>query len=96
MVVTMLQAEVAEEDARELVDSFKAGGDSLPPVIRESFLLHKSGGDLWRIVTFWESKEALDGYRASVETPGGVLMFRSAGAEPTLTVFEVAAHVDHA
>ena len=32
--------------------------------------------------------EAPDSYRASVDTPGGVLMFRSAGAEPVLTVFE--------
>lgn len=96
MVVTMLEAEVPEEDAKGLAASFKAGGESLPPVIRETFLLHESGGELWRIVTVWESKEALDGYRASFETPGGVLMFRSAGAEPTLTVFEVAARADHA
>ena len=95
MVVTMLKAEVAEERARESVDSFRAGVSPLPPAIREAFLLHESGGDQWRIVTVWESKEALGGYRASVETPGGVLMFRSAEAEPTLTVFEVAAHADH-
>ena len=96
MIVTMLEAEVAEGNAQELVDSFTAGGESLPPVIRESFLLHESGGDVWQIVTVWETKEALDQYRASVDTPGGVLMFRSAGAEPALTVFEVAAHADHA
>jgi hypothetical protein len=28
-----------------------------------------------------------------VETPGGVLFFRSVGAEPTLSIFDVAAHV---
>jgi heme-degrading monooxygenase HmoA len=95
MVVTMLEAEVPEGNAERLVDSFKAGGGSLPPPIRETFLLRESGGDLWRIVTVWESAEALDGYRASVDTPGGVLMFRSAGADPTLTIFEVAAHADH-
>lgn len=96
MLVTMLEAEVTEEDARELVTSFGAEVGSLPSAIRETFLLHESGGDLWRLVTVWKSREALDGYRASVEAPGGVLMFRSAGAEPTLTVFEVAAHADHA
>ena len=96
MVVTMLEAQLAEEDAKELVASFTAGGGDLPSAIRETFLLHESGGDLWRLATVWESREALAGYQASVETPGGVLMFRSAGAEPTLTVFEVTAHADHA
>jgi hypothetical protein len=95
MVVTMLEAHVAEQGADTLVDAFNAGSDALPEVIRESFLLHEPGTDLWRIVTVWENKQTLDRYRASVETPGGVLMFRSAGAEPTLTVFEGAAHADH-
>ena len=96
MLVTMLEAEVTDENARELVASFEAETDSLPTAIRETFLLRESGGDRWRLVTVWESREALDGYRASVETPGGVVMFRSAGAEPMLTIFEVAAHADHA
>ncbi len=94
MVVTMLEAEVAEENAAELTEASRAGGDSLPSVIRESFLLHEADSELW-IVTVWESSEALDGYRRSVETPGGVLMFRAVGAEPNLTVFEVGAHADH-
>jgi len=38
-------------------------------------------------------REALDEYRRSVETPGGVLRFRAAGAEPTLSIFDVAVHV---
>ncbi len=95
MVVTMLEAEVAEENAAELMEAFRAGGGPLPSVIRESFLLHEADSELWRIVTVWESSEALDGYRRSVETPGGVLMFRAVGAEPNLTVFEVGAHADH-
>lgn len=96
MLVTMLEAEVADGDASELVAYFEAETDSLPTAIRETFLLRESGGDLWRLATVWDSREALEGYRASVETPGGVLMFRSAGAEPTLTIFEVAGHADHA
>ena len=95
MIVTMLEAEVVEERASELVSSFRSGSGPLPPPIRESFLLRESGTESWRVLTVWESREALDSYRASVDTPGGVLMFRSAGAEPVLTVFEVEAHADH-
>jgi len=96
MIVTMLEAQVVEESADELISSFRAGTDSLPTPIRESFLLRESGTESWRIVTVWESQEALDGYQASVDTPGGVLMFRSVGAEPVLKVFETEAHADHA
>jgi hypothetical protein len=95
MVVTMLEAAVDEDQASHLVDSFTASDESLPSAIVESFLLREPETNLWRIVTVWESGDALDGYRTSVDTPGGVLMFRSAGAEPTLAVFEVAAHVSH-
>ncbi len=95
MVVTMLEARVKENQAGLLVDGFGAGSDSLPPSILESFLLHDAGSEMWRIVTVWADREALDGYRSSVETPEGVRMFRTAGAEPALTVWEVAAHADH-
>lgn len=93
MIVTMLEATVDEDKVGRLVESFRASGDSLPPAIVESLLLRESDSDLWRIATVWESREALDGYRTSVDTPEGVLMFRSAGAEPTLAVFAVEAHV---
>lgn len=61
----------------------------------ETFLLHATDGDVWRVVTVWRTSEDLDGYRASVETPEGVRMFRAAGAEPTLTIFEVASRAGH-
>ena len=47
---------------------------------------------MWRILTVWENREALDAMRSSGETPRGVLMFRSAKAEPALSVFEIVQH----
>ncbi len=95
MVVTMLEARVEEDQADLLVGQFRGAGGSLPSFIIESSLLHDADSDVWRIVTVWASQEALDGYRASVETPEGVRMFRAAGAEPSLTVFYVEARLDH-
>ncbi len=95
MLVTMLEARVEEDQTDLLVRQFGTAGGSLPPFILESFLLHDADSDVWRIVTVWESREALEGYRASVETPEGVRMFRAAGAEPALAVFDVEAHIDH-
>jgi len=94
VIITMLEARVHEEQVSGLVDSFDASGE-LPSAIVESFLIRVSDSDLWRIVTVWKSREALDEYRTSVDTPGGVLIFRSAGAEPSLTVSEVSAHLSH-
>ena len=95
MVITMLEAHVAEDQADVLVGQFRAAGASLPSFIIESSLLHDADSDVWRVVTVWASQNALDGYRASVETPEGVRMFRSVGAEPSLTVFDVASRIDH-
>jgi len=95
MIVTMLQAQVAEERSSQLTEAFNEGSRSLPPPIRESFLIHESGTNTWRVFTVWESRDALDAYRQSVDTPGGVLMFRSVGAEPNLSIHEVASHATH-
>jgi heme-degrading monooxygenase HmoA len=95
MVVTMLAARVSKDQVAGLIDDFGGAGDALPPFIVESFLVHDAEGDMWKIVTVWASQDDLDEYRASVETPEGVRMFRSAGAEPTLTIFDVAAHAAH-
>ena len=92
MVVTMLEARISDDQAAVLIDEYGGALTALPPVISETFLLHAEESDMWRIVTVWASRDALDQYRASVETPEAVRLFRSAGAEPALTVFEVAAH----
>jgi len=92
MLVTMLEAQVPDDQAAVLINEYGAAVDALPPVIVETFLLHAAGSDLWRIVTVWASRDALDEYRRSVDTPAGVLMFRAAGAEPSLAIFDVAAH----
>ena len=94
MVMTILEAHVANEKWGALERAYRAGTESIPPPIAQTFLVQSSGDQtIWRIITLWHSREALQEYRQSVDTPGGVLMFREAGAEPTLTVFDVRAQV---
>lgn len=58
----------------------------------QSYLIQNvSDPTQWRIVSLWSSREALDAYRRSVETPGGLEIFRAAGAEPALSIFNVVA-----
>lgn len=93
MVITVLEAEVAARQADVLRETFEKAIVHLDAGIVETFLLRGSKDpERWQIVTLWESRAALDAMRQSGETPRGVLIFRTAGAEPLLSVFEVAAH----
>lgn len=93
MIMTTLEAEVDPEQWEKLDEAFREGTKTLPPQIVQTFLAY-SGADpnVWRIITLWRSREALDEYRQMTGTPGGVLMFRRAGVEPTLHITEIVAH----
>ena len=92
MVMTILEARVALEKASLLEDAYKQAVQQLDVGIVQTALLQSSkDSSLWRIMTVWESRDALDAMRQTGETPKGVLMFRAANAEPVLTVFDVVA-----
>jgi hypothetical protein len=94
MVMTILEAHVAPEKWAALEKAYKASPDPLPPPIRQTFLVQSSADPtVWRIIALWRSPEALEEYRSSVETPAGVLMFRAADAEPTLSIFDVCVQI---
>ena len=93
MVMTILEAQVSPEKATMLEGTFAQAIEHLDAGIIQTFLLRSSKeSGVWQIVTVWESREALEAMRQSGETPRGVLIFRSADAEPTLSVFGVVAH----
>ncbi len=90
MILTQLEAKVSPEQWDALKQAFHEAGQQLPSAIERSYLIQdEAERETWRILTFWQSRQALQDYRASVETPGGVLMFRAAGAEPSLSICEV-------
>lgn len=92
MVMTVLEAHVSSQQwkaLREAYETAMAGG--LPPQMTQTFLVQSTtDSTLWRGISVWRSREALEEYRRSVATPGGVLVVRSVGAEPSLHVFDVA------
>ena len=90
MILTQLEGKVAPEHWNNLKVAFAESLQQLPSAIYQSYLIQdESERSIWRIVTIWRSRQALQAYRATVETPGGVLMFRAAGAEPTLSIHKV-------
>jgi hypothetical protein len=94
MLVTVLEARVPAGREDDLRGAFVAEGETpLPEGLVRSALLHDVRDPArWRIETVWASRAALDAMR-SAGTPAGVLMFRAAGAEPELSVLEVASTI---
>ncbi len=93
MVITILEGTVEPARAGDLEAAFHAAGSPPPGLLRSELIRGAQDPTRWRIQTLWESRAALDAMRGK-GTPAGVLMFRAAGAEPTLSIFEVVAKLD--
>jgi hypothetical protein len=95
MVLTILEAAVSPDRTGDLETAFRAGAAQAPSgFVRSHLLCAASDRTRWRIETLWESRAALEAMRQTFATPPGVLMFRAAGAEPTLSVFDVSATIE--
>lgn len=91
-VITMLEAHVDPGRQAALEQAFNEAVQQNEPGLTHTQLLQSvADPTLWRLVTTWASREALGAMRASGGTPRGVLIFRAAGAEPSLAVFDVVA-----
>lgn len=90
MVMTTLEARVAPEHEGALIAAFEAtSAGPFPPGFVSSHLARSaSDPQVFQMTTLWESAEALATMRAK-GTPRGVVIFREAFAEPTLTIREV-------
>jgi quinol monooxygenase YgiN len=94
MVLTILAATVAPDRAADLQAAFRAAACAVPAGLLRSQLMSSSADPThWRIETLWASREALAAMRQA-GTPAGVLMFRAAGAEPALSIYDVAATIE--
>lgn len=90
MVITILEAHVEEKYWSDLQNDFGARTADLPPQMIRTYLLQDTNDPaFWRIVSVWQSQDALNQMRNSGETPTGILIFRHAGAEPKLSIFNV-------
>lgn len=93
MFITQLEGKVSPDQWDNLKQAFHDAGKQLPSAIDRSYLIQdESEHEIWRILTVWHSREALKDYRATVDTPGGILIFRAAGTDPRLSMYDVAVH----
>lgn len=89
-IITILEAKVVQQNWNSLQKAYQALKEShSQPMPLQSFLLqNKEVPELWQIISVWENMETLQKMRSSGETPAGVLIFRGAGAEPKLSIFQ--------
>lgn len=88
-IVTILEAYVSQENWGALQKAYQELGKKSEMWPAQSFLIqNKETPTLWRIVSVWQDMESLQKVRQSGETPAGILIFRAAGAEPKLEIFE--------
>ncbi len=93
MILTILEASVAPEQWKSLQQAYQAGIEHLPAQMVQTFLVQQTKDPRkWQILSIWRSREALEEYRKSTNTPEGILWFRSAGVEPSLVLYQVVAH----
>ncbi len=88
-IVTILEANVSQENWENLQKTYQELGKKSEMRPTQSFLVqNKETPTLWRIISIWQDMESLQKVKQSGETPTGILIFRAAGAEPKLEVFE--------
>ncbi len=90
MFVTIVEGAVEPAREGDLRAAWENRPTTLPTGFIESSLLRGDDGT-WRIVTVWESKEAVIAMRASGERPAALVMFEQAGSEPSVSMWTVEA-----
>lgn len=93
MAITVLEAPVAADRVSDLEHAYQERTAQIPPDIIETFLVRDTRDtSVFRIITVWAIREALEKMRASGVKPTGVQIFEAAGATPALSVFDVIVH----
>jgi heme-degrading monooxygenase HmoA len=93
MFVTIVEGAVEAARESDLLSAWKdKTAGVLPAGFIESSLLRAEGGR-WRVVTVWESKEAVMAMRASGEPPAALVMFEQAGSKPSVSMWTVEGRV---
>lgn len=89
-VLTEVSATVDPRRENDLRASFRELLESAAPdgLLRTELLRGPAGQ--WRIQTLWRDPAALDAMRAAGDPPAALTLFRSFGAEPSLTILQVA------
>ena len=90
-VITILTARVSEDQWQTLKAAYqRIVAEKMPIKPVRSFLVqNKKEPTGWQIITEWQDMETLNKMRESGGVPAGVRIFKEAGADPALSIFEI-------
>jgi heme-degrading monooxygenase HmoA len=92
LFVTIVEGVVEAAREGDLRSAWADKTAALPAGFIESSLLRAENGT-WRIVTVWESQEAVMAMRVSGEPPAALIMFEQAGSKPSVSMWTVEGRV---
>ena len=97
MFVTIVDADVEADREPVLMTAWQeiTAADPLPAGLVQSTLLRGQDGH-WRIITTWESREAVVAMRSLGARPAALAMFERAGARPEVSMWQAEGHVTSA
>ncbi len=90
MVAALFEAELSDEQARELARLMDEGRPTRPEPVVVATLLYEAPRAT--LIALWRSREELDAYLATTEVPRGRELMRKVGVEPTMRVVDVLEH----
>ena len=94
MFVTITEGVVDATKEQDLLSAWDGTSTGpLPAGFIESSLLRGDDGR-WRILTVWESKDAVMAMRASGEPPAAPMMFEHAGSRPSVSMWTVEGRIE--
>jgi heme-degrading monooxygenase HmoA len=98
MILTVLEARLDDgaDAALQAAYTTAISGDRPRGLVRSELVRDANDPSRWRIQTWWESRQALQEMRSQGTPPAGILMFRAAGAEPSVSIFEVVSELSSA
>jgi hypothetical protein len=79
---------VPPDSEKRVTEAYRAATAKLPHMVINTALVRGEANE-WQIITLWRSRAQLEEYRRSVDTPAAVAIFRKAGVEPTVALFDV-------
>lgn len=91
-IMTVLEGRVPADRVAELNRLYTEASRSLPSQMLQALLVQSTTDpEVWRGISVWRSRAALEEYRRSVATPAGIRMFQAVGAQPSVSLWDVAA-----
>ena len=89
-VMTLLEAHIPADKWAAMIEGFAQIQAQRPAGLLTNYLTQSTTDPtLWRTIGVWSSQQAFDDFRASVQTPPPLALFRSLGVQPTLALFEI-------